>query len=269
MNSSAHVSYDAVAVAFDRHRALPQGIAEAIRAAILASIGDSFRPRLLDLGAGTGRIGWRFVAAGDDYIGVDLSVEMLREFARRGGADREGRIPCLVHADGRRLPFADATFDAVMLIQVVGAAQSWRRLVTEARRTLRSPGALVIGQSAMPANGIDEQMKRRLASLLEQMGVPPYHAEARRDISHWLEFIGRSDIYLVAAEWEAERTPRGFLSRQRTGARFSTLPGPIQGEALRKLSAWAIATFGSLDTVFAERHTFELRIFREQAGAGY
>ena len=228
----------------------------------------SSRPRLLDVGAGTGRIGWPFVAAGDDYVGVDLSLGMLREFVRRGGADRMGQIPRLVRADGRQLPFADASFDAVMLIQVVGAARSWTQLVAEARRTLRSPGVLAVGQSAMPANGVDEQMKRRLASLLEEMGVPPYHMEARSDMKRWREFIARSDIRIVAAEWNADRTPRGFLSRQTTGARFSTLAESVKEKALRKLSAWAIATFGSLDTVFAERHTFELRIFREQAGAG-
>src|SRR5215207_2706777 len=109
--------YDPVAPSFDRHRALPEGVSEAIRAAVLAAIDAPSRPWLLDLGAGTGRIGLPFVAAGDDYVGVDLSLGMLREFARRRGSS-----PRLVHADGRRLPFADATFDAVMMVQVVGAA---------------------------------------------------------------------------------------------------------------------------------------------------
>ena len=49
------------------------------------------RARLLDLGAGTGRIGRPFVAAGDDYVGVDLSLGMLREFARRAGARQPQR----------------------------------------------------------------------------------------------------------------------------------------------------------------------------------
>src|SRR5437899_982035 len=62
-------AYDAAAPTFDRHRALPDGAAPAIRAAVLAAAGHSSRPRLLDLGAGSGRIGWPFVAAGDDYVG--------------------------------------------------------------------------------------------------------------------------------------------------------------------------------------------------------
>ena len=48
-----------------------------------------------------GGIGWPFVAAGDDYVGVDLSLGMLRAFVARCE-----RAPRLVQADGHRLPFA-------------------------------------------------------------------------------------------------------------------------------------------------------------------
>src|SRR5580700_3028941 len=63
-------AYAAAAPTFERHRGLPAGTAEAIRAAILGAIATP-SPRLLDLGAGTGRIGRAFVEAGDDYVGVD------------------------------------------------------------------------------------------------------------------------------------------------------------------------------------------------------
>src|ERR1700688_4463953 len=105
-------AYDAAAPSFERHRALPAGAPQAIRTAILAAL-DGASPRLLDLGAGTGRIGEPFVAAGDDYVGIGLSLGIVREFARRP-------MPRLAQADGRRLPFPDATFDAVLLIQVFG-----------------------------------------------------------------------------------------------------------------------------------------------------
>ena len=74
--------YDAAAPTFERHRALPDGVPEAIRAAVLEAV-DASPPRLLDLGAGTGRIGIPFIAARDDYVGVDLSFGMLSEFKRR------------------------------------------------------------------------------------------------------------------------------------------------------------------------------------------
>ena len=111
-------AFDITAPTFERHRALPDGVPETIRRAILCSVGAK-SPRLLDVGAGTGRIGAAFVAAGDDYVGVDLSFAMLCAFAQCGAAR-------LLEADGARLPFADASFDAVMLIQVFGGMRGWR-----------------------------------------------------------------------------------------------------------------------------------------------
>jgi ubiquinone/menaquinone biosynthesis C-methylase UbiE len=258
-------AYDAAAPTFDRHRPLAAGVAEAIRTAILGTLDASPPPRVLDLGAGTGRIGRAFVAAGDDYVGVDLSLGMLREFVRLarsvGGA---ALAPRLAQADGLRLPFADAMFDAVLLIQVVGAARSWPGLLAEARRVLRSGGALVEGRTAMPEDGLDAQMKRRLASLLEDMGVAAYHKKGEQDIPHSLASAARSDTRVVAAAWTADRTPQGFLDRQPTGARFSALPEETQKKARDRLEKWAEATFGSLDAMFSEQHEFRLRVLKFQ-----
>jgi SAM-dependent methyltransferase len=166
-----------------------------------------------------------------------------------------------VQADGERLPFRDATFDAVLMVQVVGAARDWRTMVTEARRALRPAGALVLGHAIAPPDGIDAQMKQHLASLLDELGEPAYHKETRGVIQPWLEARAQTSTRIVAAEWTSERSPRGFLVRQQTGARFSRLPEAVRITALRKLAEWAGATFGSLDTAFREQHGFELQLF--------
>ena len=131
---------------------------------------DAASPRLLDLGAGTGRIGIPFIAARDDYVGVDLSFGMLSEFRRRAGSG--ARAPRLVQADGERLPFADASFDAIMLIQVFGGMRGWRRLLAEVRRVLCGAGVLVLGRTLAPPDGLDARMKAQLALLLDKIGSP-------------------------------------------------------------------------------------------------
>ena len=260
--SEPESAYDAAAARFDWHRALPDGVAEAIRSAILNAMSMLSPPRLLDLGAGTGRIGHAFVTTGDDYIGADLSLGMLREFAKRGRAN----APRLVQADGARLPFADASFDAVMMMQVLGAAWRSRSLVDEALRVLRAPGTLVFGHSVMPRDGLDAKMKKQLASLLAEMGASPYHTDARSEVIGWLGCVATSSTRVVAAEWDTTRTPAGFLKRQPTGAQFAQLPQWVRDEALAKLGAWAAATFGSLDAELQERHLFELSVFKFQQG---
>lgn len=255
-------AYDVVAPSFDSYRALPAGVPEAIRAAVLKVTGAS--ARLLDLGAGSGRIGWPFVTAGDHYVGIDLSSGMLREFARRAA---QGHFSLrLVQADGRQLPFQDATFDAVMLIQVFGGLRGWRRFITEARRVLRPAGAMLVGRTRMPPGGLDARMKQRLATILIELGVQQERMNARDDIAQWLKLESDGSESVTAATWTANRTPRGFIERHSSGARFSVLPAPIKEQAMRELGASAVAAFGSLDAAHAESHAFELQVFKFHEG---
>ncbi len=255
--------FDHAAASFDRHRALPDGAPAAIRAVILAAVAP--HPRLLDLGAGTGRIGHVFVGAKDDYVGVDLSVGMLCQFVRR--THDVGGMPRLVQTDGQLLPFGDATFDAVLMIQVFGAVRGWRRMVEEARRVLRPSGALILGRTVAPADGLDPRMKQRLASFLGEADTR--RTSARDEVRRYLAARASSVGRVVAAAWDAERTARGFLLRHRTGVRFAQLPEAIREEALGRLGAWAADTFGSLDAVHPERHEFELEFFRFQRGGDH
>jgi len=257
-------AFDAAAPSFDRHRTLPDGVAKAIRNAVIAAAGGVPRPLLLDIGAGAGRIGRPFVAAGDNYVGVDLSFGMLRVFLHRatcGGAAPRPAPPRLARADGRYLPFPDAIFDVVMMVQIFGGMSNFRLLVSEARRVLRPSGAVVLGQTLAPEHGIDARLKQRLALILSEIGIDPGH-NSHDEVEQALNSGARSTESVLAASWRADRTARQFLERHRTGARISALPEPVKKEALRRLAVWAIATLGSLDAVFSEPYAFALQVFK-------
>jgi demethylmenaquinone methyltransferase/2-methoxy-6-polyprenyl-1,4-benzoquinol methylase len=249
-------TFDLNAASFERHRALPSGVPAAIRKAIWESTGARPSARVLDLGAGSGRIGRAFVEAGDAYIGVDFSLPMLREFhARNTGA-------CLLQADGGRLPFPDGSFELVLLMQVLSGAHNRRSLLSETARVATRGGSVIVGQMVTPPEGVDARMKRQLAVILEEMGVGAHGSkEAREQSLEWLRTLSARRMRSTAASWTAQRTAREFLDRHSSGARFSALPAAAQTEALKRLSVWADKTCGSLDQVFSETHSFELHVF--------
>lgn len=249
-------AFDATAASFERYRSLPPRVPAAIRSAILAAMGLSMPVRVLDIGAGTGRIGRAFIEAGDFYAGVDTSLAMLREFPAKP------RTGILALADGRQLPFRNGSFDVVLLMQVLSGANDSRGILDEARRVLRSGGSVVVGHMISPESGIDARMKNQLAAILEEMQIVWHRPrESRRQALAWLESSAKRHMHAIAASWSVNTTARVFLERHRTGARFAALPVEAQSQALEKLRAWAKDTFGALDVNFQEKRNFELDIF--------
>lgn len=97
--------------------------------------------RGLDLGCGQGWYLAEMARAGYDMRGVDYSGGQLRQ-ARSGGAPG-----VLVQADGRRLPFADASFDFVYSVNAlhhVGSPAEQALAFDEVARVLRPGGSFIL-----------------------------------------------------------------------------------------------------------------------------
>ncbi len=249
-------AFDATATNFEHHRALPSGAPEAIRSAICAATSLPAHPRVLDIGAGTGRIGKAFIAAGDFYVGVDTSAAMLQEFPTNLANS------LLALADGRQLPFCNGVFDVVLLMQVLSGVGDGQSILNEARRVLRPGGSIAVGHTVHSESGIDAQLKRQLTAILEEMQIVWHRPqESRRQALAWLESSAKAHVHSLAASWNVNNTARKFLQRRPTGARFAALPVDVQEQVLEKLGTWAETTFGSVDAGFQEQRSFELDIF--------
>jgi SAM-dependent methyltransferase len=95
---------------------------------LLDWIGDG--KSLLDVGSGTGHFARFFNCLGLDVIGLDISLPMVREAARRGG-------PPMVLGNALQLPWDDGSFDVVAIIATLEFVVSPFRVVREAARVAR------------------------------------------------------------------------------------------------------------------------------------
>ena len=106
----------------------------------LATHGLDASSRILDLGCGYGRVTAELAARGHQRIvGVDSSAGMLAR------ARSENRGPGYVRAESLRLPFADASFDAALLLAVLTCIPdrgAQATLLSELSRVL-APGGLL------------------------------------------------------------------------------------------------------------------------------
>jgi ubiquinone/menaquinone biosynthesis C-methylase UbiE len=240
---------------------LPPTAVSQIRQAVLEVLGPA-PGTLLDLGAGTGRLGRAFVGARDAYVGLDRSLPMLGQFKSTAQAANEAP-PRLLQGDGSFLPFRGASFHAVLLAHVLSASADWSALLAEARRILDPGGMLVLAQRVGPEDGLDDQMRKQLRAILADMNLEmPEAGKTKKDARSWLRSVADGHQHVVAARWKEDRAPREFLERHSTGARFAALPAEVQRESMERLREWATLRFGALETPFVEEYAFALDAFR-------
>ena len=114
-----------------------------VEAALLALFADRAIDSFLDIGTGTGRMLQLFADQIRRGIGVDLSHDMLA--VARASLEDSGLHHCQVrHADMYRLPFADASLDAVTFHQVLHFADQPAAALAEGVRVLAPGGRLAV-----------------------------------------------------------------------------------------------------------------------------
>lgn len=100
------------------------------------------RPRLLDIGCGTGRfLSERLHDC--RALGIDLYRQPLELSRRRG-------LTQILQADAVRLPFRSETFDILTAFDLIEHLPDDRQFVAEARRVLRPGGFLIATVPAHP-----------------------------------------------------------------------------------------------------------------------
>lgn len=179
--------YDALTGMFGRHR----------RSAIEAA-GVCAGQRALFVGCGTG-LDLDFVPRGVSVTGLDVTPGMLSRAERR--ARRLGLGGEFVLGDARYLPFADASFDVVILHLILAVAPQPETIAKEASRVLVPGGRVSIFDKFLRAGeraGVMRRMANRAAGLL--------FSEINRNI----------EPMVAAAGWTIESDqPAGFRGAYR------------------------------------------------------
>jgi len=133
--------YEAMSVYYD---AILEPLLASMRRRIVAMAEARRGMKVLEVACGTGTQAMRFIKAGADYTGVDLSAEMLKMANRKG-------LECL-HADGTNLPLPDADFDLATISLALHEVDPGirQRIVEEMVRTTKPGGYILAADYSVP-----------------------------------------------------------------------------------------------------------------------
>ena len=103
------------------------------RAEVLARVSGVRGRDILEIGCGEGMM---FDGTGTQPVQMDVSMTRVERAA--------GKCRLLLCADGYQLPFADASFEVVLLVAVLEHTREPWRILGEARRVLRPRGRAIM-----------------------------------------------------------------------------------------------------------------------------
>lgn len=139
--------FDGVAARYDlANTVLSFGQDRSWRRATRAALDLRPGERVLDVGAGTGVSTGELARSGAYAVGVDLSLGMLS-----AGRRTRPEVPLLA-GDALRLPFADASFDAVTISFALRNVHDTDAALRELARVTKPGGRLVVCEFSTPVN---------------------------------------------------------------------------------------------------------------------
>ena len=140
--AAAGVYFARHASEWDDLRALHSPDAE-VEQALFAALADAPLGAVLDIGTGTGRMAELFAGQAERIVALDKNLEMLRVARAKLQHLPAAQIE-LVQGDFADLPHTDASFDTVLLHQVLHFATDPAPALAEAARVLRGGGRIAI-----------------------------------------------------------------------------------------------------------------------------
>ena len=132
-----------------------------------------FKPtdRVLDLGGGTGRVARFFVGSVASVTVADPSEKMLAQCKRKQG------LACVL-AEAEHLPFADASFEKVIIVDAFHHFANHERVIAEVRRVLAPDGAAILEEFN------PETLAGKIGERIERLfGMSAVHYFAPRDLA--------------------------------------------------------------------------------------
>jgi SAM-dependent methyltransferase/uncharacterized protein YbaR (Trm112 family) len=183
---------------------------------------------LLDVGSANGRAIFPMMSNGMTGVGIDVSVQLLRQAIERSKQNGLHGSTCFAVADGNDLPFVDMSFDRVMTYGVLHHLPNPEAACKEFQRVL-SRGGIYLGSEnhESPLRPLFDMSMKLLPLWQEKAGAEPLISKAKLDGWHSradVEIHARYRVFLPPHLFNALGKRVGLAVMRMTDAVFNAFP---------------------------------------------
>jgi phosphatidylethanolamine/phosphatidyl-N-methylethanolamine N-methyltransferase len=158
---------------------------------------------VLDLATGTGLLALKMASQVHKVYGLDISAAMLGQAQAKAEERRIGNVEFRV-GDACQLPFAEASFDAVVISNALHVMLEPERVLAEVHRVLKSDGRLIA-----PTFCHGENRLSRLVCWV--MGWSGFKTFQRWSIAEYEQFIAVNGFKVIHKEVLKDIIPLTYL----------------------------------------------------------
>ncbi|MCW4115039.1 class I SAM-dependent methyltransferase [Aurantimonas sp. MSK8Z-1] len=186
--------------------------------------------RVLDLGCGGGHVSYRAAAHVDEVVACDVTPAML-DVVMATAAERDLTNIRTERAAAEALPFAEASFDAVLCRFTAHHWQDLHAGLREARRVLKPGGWAIVIDSIAPADAAADTHLQTVELLRDPSHVRNYTlaewATALAQAGFQLEELSLRRMRMVFDDWTT-RTRTSAVHREAIRSIQSGAPLPVR-----------------------------------------
>ncbi|MDX2160924.1 MAG: class I SAM-dependent methyltransferase [bacterium] len=254
------VNFDRAVAYYDETRGFPPGVETHIPPLFVRAGNLNAASRVLEIGIGTGRIAIPLAPHVGMYIGIDISTAMMDRLR----AKRTNERIFVVQGDAARLPFADASFDAVTAVHIFHLIPAWRGVLAEVRRVLKPGGALLHGWNGRNTDDtLQAVWEAAIGDAREHTGTVPFSKQATFPLDEGWQTRGATEVL----PFTFEQTANGYLDmiRQRKWSHCWKMSDDTITTGLAALEAYAAAHYPNLDSAIQVQANFHVQAFTPPA----
>lgn len=252
--------FDKQADIYDKRTGLGEKTVQNIAVSIEKIIQPYHNGQFLDIGAGTGEIGYFLQDLVIPYTGIDLSKEMLNVYRNRFDDDK--KIPHLIQMDGNTpWPLKEHSVSVFFSSRAMHQLDH-KHVLNQLEKLASRPSILILGNVKRNKNSTKSIMRKKMHNALKEFGIKEKSGQSNRKILFdAIEQQGGERLpTITTSRWQVNHAPIDSINSWESvdGIAGQSVDPSIKTQILETLALQAQEIFTDLNQALETEETYEL-----------